>query len=61
MTGTAKQPKVSMTHETASQKTGMATYIDNMSQPSTPYRTIPPPNTSYSTKQPTSERHQNYS
>ena len=31
MTGTAKQPKVSMTHETASQNTGTATYIDNMS------------------------------
>ena len=26
-TGTAKQPKVSMTHKTASQKTGMTTYI----------------------------------
>ena len=49
-TGTAKQPKVSMTHGTASQKAGMATYIDNMSQPSTPCRTIPPPNTSHSTK-----------
>ena len=48
MTGTAKQLKVSMTHETASQKTGMATYIVNTS--STPYRTIPPPNTSHSTK-----------
>ena len=60
-TGTAKQPKVSMTHGTASQKTGMATYIDNMSQPLTPYRTIPPPNTSHSTKRPTSERHQSYS
>ena len=39
-----------MTHGTASQKAGMATYIDNMSQSSTPYRTIPPPNTSHSTK-----------
>ena len=48
MTSTAKQPKVSMTHETASQKTGMTTYIANMS--STPCRTIPPPNTSHSTK-----------
>ena len=47
-----------MTHETASQKTGMTTYIANTS--STPYRTIPPPNTSHSTKQPTSERHQSY-
>ena len=61
MTGTMKQPKFSMTHKTASQKTGMATYIDNMSQPSTPYGTIPPPSTSHSTKQPTSERHQSYS
>ena len=61
MTGTTKQPKFSMNHETASQKTGMATYIDNMSQPSTPYRTIPPPSTSHSTKRPTSERHQSYS
>ena len=61
MTGIMKQPKFLMTHETASQKTGMATYIDNMSQPSTPYRTIPPPKTSHSTKWPTSERHQSYS
>ena len=45
---TAKQPKVLMTHETASQKTGMTTYIANTS--STPCRTIPPPNTSHSTK-----------
>ena len=58
MTGTAKQLKVSMTHETASQKTGITTYIANTS--STPYRTIPPPNTSRSTKRPTSERHQSY-
>ena len=50
-----------MTHGTASQKAGMATYIDNMSQPSTPCRTIPPPNTSHSTKRPTSGRHQSYS
>ena len=45
---TAKQQKVLMTHETASQKTGMTTYIANTS--STPCRTIPPPNTSHSTK-----------
>ena len=32
MTGTAKQPKVSMTHGTASQKAGTTIYIDNMSQ-----------------------------
>ena len=62
-TTTAKQPKVSMTYGTASQKAGMATNIDNMSQSSTPCRTMPPPNTntSYSTKRPTSERHQSYS
>ena len=60
---TAKQPKVSMTHGTASQKGGMATNIDNMSQSSTPCRTMPPPktNTAHSAKRPTSERHQSYS
>ena len=40
-TSTAKQPKVSMTHGTASQKTGMTTYIANTS--STLCRTIAPP------------------
>ena len=59
MTGTAKQPKASKTHETASQNTGTATYIDNMSRIPTPCRTMPPPNTSHSTRRPTSERHQN--
>ena len=58
-TSTAKQSKVSMTHGTASQKTGMTTYIANTS--STPCRTIAPPNTSHSTKRQTSERHQSYS
>ena len=48
MTSTAKQPKVSMTHETASQNTGTATYIDNMSRTPTPCRTIPPLNSSHS-------------
>ena len=38
-----------MTHGTASQNTGTATYIDNMSQIPTPYRTMPPPSTSHST------------
>ena len=59
--GAAKQPKASKTHQKASQKAGMAVYIDNMSQILTPCRTIPPPkvNTSHSTKRPTSERHQN--
>ena len=47
---TAKQPKVLMTHKTASQNTGTATYIDNMSRILTPCRTIQPPNTSHSTK-----------
>ena len=47
---TTKQPKVSMTPETASQNTGTATYIDNMSQIPTPCRTIPPPNTAHSTR-----------
>ena len=51
-TSTAKQLKVSMTHGTASQKAGMAIYIDNMSQILTPCRTMPPPktNTSHTTK-----------
>ena len=52
MTSTAKQPKVLMTHGTASQKVGMAIYIDNMSQIPTPCRTMLPPkaNTSHSTR-----------
>ena len=45
MTSTAKQPKVSKTHKTASQKAGTATYIANMSQTPTPCRTMPPPKT----------------
>ena len=55
-TGTTKQPKVSKTHETASQKAGTAIYIANMSQTPTPCRTMPPPktrtkaNTSHSTR-----------
>ena len=63
-TGTTKQPKVSKTHETASQKAGMAIYIANMSQTPTPCRTMPPPktktkaNTSHSTRRPASETHQ---
>ena len=61
-TGTAKQPKVLKTHKTASQKAGIATYIDNMSQTPTPCRTMPPPktktNTSHSTRQPASGIHQ---
>ena len=59
VTSTAKQPKVLMTHETASQKAGTA----NMSQTPTPCRTMPPPktNTSHSTRQSTHEIHQNSS
>ena len=54
MTDTTKQPKVSKTHGTASQKAGMAIHIDNMSPILTPCRTMPPPktktNTSHSTR-----------
>ena len=70
-TSTTEQPKVSKTHETASQNTGTA----NMSQNLTPCRTMPPPkasacgtmpppeantkaNTSHSTIQPASGTHQ---
>ena len=42
VTSTTKQPKVSKTHETASQNTGTA----NMSQNLTPCRTMPPPKAS---------------
>ena len=51
-TGTTRQPKVSKTHQTASQKAGTV----NMSQIQTLYRTMPPPktrtkaNTSHSTR-----------
>ena len=67
MTSTTKQPKVLKTHETASQKAGMAIYIANMSQIPTPCRTMPPPktrtkaNTSHSTRRPASGTHQFYS
>ena len=62
-TDTTRQPKVSKTHKTASQKAGMAIYIDNMSQIQTPFRTMPPPktntkvNTSHSTIRPASGTH----
>ena len=69
MTGTTRQPKVSKTHETASQKADTA-----ISQIPTPYRTMPPPktsahttmptpevNTTHSTIRPASETHQLYS
>ena len=72
-TSTTRQPKVSKTHETASQKAGMA-----ISQIQTPFRTMPPPrtsargtmptpeantkvNTSHSTIRPASGTHQFYS
>ena len=61
MTSTTRQPKVSKTHETASQKAGMV----NMSQTLTACRTMPPPKTktrtSHSTRQPASGTHQFYS
>ena len=44
-TSTTKQPKVSKTHGTASQKAGTTINIDNMSQTPTPCRTMPPPKT----------------
>ena len=65
--GTTRQPKVSKTHETASQKAGTAIYIANMSQIPTPCRTMPPPktrtkaNTSHSTRRPASGTHKFYS
>ena len=45
-TSTTRQPKVSKTHKTASQKAGTAMYIDNTSQIQTSFRTMPPPKTS---------------
>ena len=50
-TSTTRQPKVSKTHKTASQKAGMV----NMSQIPTPYRTMPPPKTSACGTVPTPE------
>ena len=44
-TSTTRQPKVSKTHETASQKAGTAIYTDNMSQIQTSFRTISTPKT----------------
>ena len=67
MTSTTRQPKVSKTHETASQKAGTAIYIDNTSQIQTSFRTMPPPktntkaNTTYSTIRPASRTHQLHS
>ena len=70
MTSTTRQPKVSKTHETASQKAGTV----NMSQIPTSFRTMPPPktsahgtiptpkfNTSHSTRRPASRTHQLHS
>ena len=65
MTSTTRQPKVSKTHETASQKAGTAIYTGNMSQIQTSFRTIPTPelkaNTSHSTRRPASRTHQLHS
>ena len=67
MTSTTRKPKVSKTHETVSQKAGMAIYIDDTSPIQTSFRTMPPPktntkaNTSHSTIRPASETHQLYS
>ena len=67
MTSTTRQPKVSKTHETASQKAGTAIYTGNMSQIQTSFRTIPTPktrtkaNTSHSTRRPASRTHQFHS
>ena len=75
MTSTIK-PKTPKSHKTASQKAGMAIYIDNTSQIQTSFRTMPPPktsacgtiptpelkaNTSHSTRRPASRTHQLYS
>ena len=49
-TSTTRQPKVLRTHETASQKAGMA-----ISQIQTPFRTMPPPKTSARGTMPTPE------
>ena len=67
MTSTTRQPKVSKTHETASQKAGTAIYIDDTSQIQTSFRTMPPPeantkvNTTHSTVRPASGTHQFHS
>ena len=64
---TTRQPKVSKTHEIASQKAGTTIYTDNMSQIQTSFRTILTPktrtkaNTSHSTRRPTSRTHQFHS
>ena len=75
MTSTTK-PKTPKSHKTASQKAGMAIYIDNTSQIQTSFRTMPPPktsawgtiptpefkaNTTHSTRRPASRTHQLYS
>ena len=73
MTSTIK-PKTLKSCETASQKAGMATYIDNMSPIQTSFRTMPPPkpsahgtistpksNTSHSPRRPASRTHQPHS
>ena len=65
-TSTTRQPKASNTPKsckTASQKAGTTTYMDNMSQIQTSFRTIPTPelNTSHSARRPASRTHQPHS
>ena len=65
-TSTTRQPKASNTPkscETASQKAGTTTYIDNTSPIQTSFRTIPTPelDTSHSTRRPASRTHQPHS
>ena len=68
------KPKTPKSYKTASQKADTATYIDNMSQIQTSFRTMPPPktsahgtiptpefNTSHSTRRPASRTHQFHS
>ena len=57
---TKRQPKFSMTYESANQNTGIATPTNNVSKSLTPCRTILPPNTAHGTRQPASERHQSH-
>ena len=61
MTSTTRQPKVSKTHETASQKAGMTIHTDNMSQIQTSFRTMPPPKTSTHGTIPTPELNTSHS
>ena len=57
------KPKTLKSYKTASQKAGMAIYIDNTSQIQTSFRTMPPTkaNTTHSTIRPASRTHQLHS